>query len=162
MADRLNGSQIEQLTGPDVRAHVRHSLTIDGVDYSERIIKAGKVKWTLCNRHPKRQGSLVINTQSLILDNRDGRLTVGNTAGPWATEQDRLDSKCVARTKICSPALTVHDFTGAVRSLTQQSDGTLVLEIEHPLKMAHDRVWKREDKTSDFETSTTITRDATP
>ena len=163
MADRLTASEIEQLTGPDVLARPRYTLAIDAVDYASRIIKFGKVKWQLCNRHPKVPGKLLINAQSLVLDNRDGVFAIGSANGPWATEKERQESTVIAIMYIGSPRRCVHSFTGAVRSIMYQDNGTVVLEIEHPLKMAHDRRWKREDSSSDFNTTSgqTIGRDLT-
>lgn len=162
MSDRLTAEQLSQLTGPTITARPRHTLTIDSTDYSDRIIKMGRVKWQLFNRHPKKPGTFNVPVQTLVVDNRDGLFTVGNADGPWPTEEDRRTSKVQTTTTICSPAITINDFTGAVRPLTHASDGTLTLEIEHPLKLAHERVWKREDKTSDFQTSTTVDRTAAP
>lgn len=140
----------------------RYTLTIDGVDYSSRIISAGKVKWKLANRHPKRTGSISIPILSMRLDNTDGLFTIGNADGPWQTDEERRASVIVATVTICSPAKVVNSFTGSADEPFYDDAGEVELGIVHPLKMAEDRVWQREDSSSDWATGTTITRDKNP
>jgi len=159
VADRLTAEQLAQCTGPSPMTRPRHTLTIDAVDYSDRLILSGKVKWKLTNRHPKRTGNIPIPIASLKMNNGDGLLTVGNAAGPWPTDEARRASVIVSTITICSPAKTVDSFTGSADEPFYDDDGNVEVGIVHPLKMAEDREWQRDDSTSDWNTVNTITRD---
>lgn len=162
MADRLTADQLAQLTGPEVVSRPRYTLTIDSVDYTDYLITAGKVKWQITNYHPLKQRALRVPILPLKVDNRDGLFTVGNASGPFTTETDRVEAVVVLTVKICSPALTVLSFTGGPRQPHYDDKGYCYLEIEHPLKMASERVWSREDSSESFYSTTTSTLDLTP
>lgn len=162
MADRLTAAQLAQLTGPEVVPRPRYTLTIDSMDYSAYLIAPGKVKWQISNYHPLKQRGLRVPILPLKMDNRDGLFTVGNADGPWATQTEREESVVVLTVKVCSPAATVLSFTGGPRQPHYDDKGYCYLEVEHPLKMASERIWSREDSSESFQSTTTSSLDLTP
>lgn len=162
MADRLTAAQLAQLTGPTIVPRPRYSITIDGVDFGAYLVSVGSVKWRVANRHPRRSEGLAVPVLEVTLDNTSGLFRIGHPDGPWLTDEERIASVVRVTCTICSPAIVVNDFTGGAEEPSYSDSGEVRLGILHPLSMAEQRVWQREDQTSDWDTTTTTTRDATP
>ena len=125
MADRLSAEQLAQLSGGHVQTHRVVTFTIDAVDYSDRLLKVGRRRDRIHNRHPNKEGNLATPVMSLKLNNIDGLLSVGNPDGPFPTDQARRDAVIVVTVSMCSPAKIMYFSTLVANSGSSSTDSSM-------------------------------------
>jgi hypothetical protein len=162
MADKLTATEMAELAGPQARMATQYTLTVGGTDYTDRLLKVGRVKWKLANAHPARKAKLTVPVLVVTVDNRDGLFAVGNPAGPFTDDTARRDTAVRVVVKILSGQRTVLDFTGAARRPTQKDTGEMDLQLEHAACLLERRTFQQDTDMSYAQTTVTLNRDATP
>ena len=148
-ADELASAKLRNLRHKVNRVAVLDNDAITSTVISDRVMKWNKLKFEAYNKHPDARGNLWIPFVSIQAENSDGAFDPGGTYFPNGRSDFESTTLLVIITVDwdgTSGSHTVLNFTGNVREPELDPSGYVNLVAEHPMAMAKQRIWVREDR----------------
>jgi hypothetical protein len=150
MADRLSAAEFALLGGNRMRATIAKTVEVSTnkgsswTDVTPYVVKFGKCRMSLANRHPITNDSIKIPGMTIQVNNKDLLFTAGTSGGFFANNEEfRL---ALWRCVLTIEGTNRFSFTGRARDPKFGHSRFLNVELDHVLDQMYRSSWKREHR----------------